>query len=160
MLYQRNIPRILWWLPLYKKTSYRTHLNQVFNAKSGETIHTPEEQLMKTPVASEYRFKGKVFLLVSRRTFSSGVLFASIFRKYKVGIIIGQETGGVLDHSSNPLFFELPNSKFRAVIPVAFLDLFGSNDSRGLVPDIEVKYEIDDHKNKTDKELEVLKKLK
>ena len=160
MLYQRNIPRILWWLPLYKKTSYRTHLNQVFKATSGETIHTTEEQLMKTPVDSEYRFKGKVFLLVSRRTFSSGVLFASIFREYKVGTIIGEETGGVLDHSSNPLFFELSNSKFRAVIPVAFLDLFGENNSRGLVPDIEVKYEIEDYKNKIDKELEVIKKLK
>lgn len=136
---------------------YAKLFRSVLNAKLGTYIDT--SQIYHDPRKIQDRFRGKVFLLVSHETFSAGVVFAAAFQYNKMGIVVGQETGGRVDFLSDPKDVELPNSKLIAKIPVTILVLLGKDPDRGVMPDIEVKYTIEDYINQKDKDLETVKEL-
>mgnify|MGYP001205283690 CR=1 FL=1 len=144
MLFENNVPRLFWWVPYFRNKTYVSDFREIFKTPEGSYHILTEEELLKHPVLEEEVYKGKIFVLISERTFSSGVLFASVIKYYGRGYIIGRETGTVLEHSANPLFFELPNSKLRAVIPVSSLTLLGKDKARGVIPDIKVQYTEDE----------------
>lgn len=94
------------------------------------------------------RFTGKSYLLVSGNTFSSASKFASAFHCYKVGEIIGTETGGKTVSFGDLYSFALPNTKFdMGVSYKKFYGACGVDDGRGVIPDYVVESSIeDDHK--------------
>lgn len=120
---------------------------------------TVQSDLMWTPHTVENKFRGKVFLLISERTFSAGAVTAAIFKYNKMGTIIGQETSGRVQLCSDPVTIELPYSKLKASVPVAIYILPGDNPDRGVIPDIEVKYSVEDFRDGTDREIEKVKEL-
>jgi hypothetical protein len=159
--HKKRIPRFMWWMPFYKisqrGSSYSKVYENVFNADLGAYTEVPVKY--HHPRKFNERFKGTVFLLISHRTFSAGVVFASAFQYNEMGTVVGQETGGRLDFLSDPLFLELPNSKLRAKIPVATLVLPGEDPDRGVIPDVKVEYALEDYVNERDKDLEAIKEL-
>jgi C-terminal processing protease CtpA/Prc len=104
-------------------------------------------------------FSGKTYLLTSHRTNSAAVVFAAIFKHNRLGTIVGQETGGRERFMSDPIFVELPNTTLRAQVPVAILELPGNNPGRGVLPDVEVKYSIEDYVAGRDRHLEAVRDL-
>ncbi len=104
----------------------------------------------------EYRgnlFKGKAYLLTSRATNSAAVVTAAIFQNSRMGTIIGQETAGRIEFSSDPVFITLPHSKLRLKIPVAVYALPGVDPDRGVIPDVPIQYSIEDLREGRDKEM-------
>jgi len=89
------------------------------------------------------RFNGTVYLLTSTYTFSSAAFFAQCFKYYKMGKIIGEETGGWMVSYGDHVFAELPNSKLTLSISHILWYEIGAkeNDFHGTIPDIIVPSE-------------------
>ncbi len=155
--YNKKIPRFLWWLPWLESIEDSYWLDKVQMAKIGE--YAEEHSSSRDPGQKKVKFKGKIYLLVSHYTNSAAVVFSAIFKHYKLGTIIGQETGGRETFTSDPITIQMPNSHLPAVIPVAILALPGKNPDRGVLPDIEVEYTFEDYISNRDIDLEKVKTL-
>ena len=99
----------------------------------------------KNPHEPSDRFKGAIYLLVAKPTFSSASNFAATVKCFEVGTLIGQETGGKRDHYGQILPFQLPNSELRGQVSTAhFVTVCGQDDAGGVKPDYEVKQKPED----------------
>lgn len=84
-------------------------------------------------------FSGRVYLLVDGGTFSSASDFATMFRDYRVGTILGSETGGLPVSFGDCFGFALEHSGIRC--SVSCKQFFGprprpGDDEHGVLPDI------------------------
>lgn len=89
--------------------------------------------------ASELLFEGKVYLLVDNGSYSSSNLFAAAFRDYKLGKIIGYETGEPPIAYGNVVNLTLPNSGLNYGISAC--KYFPpkprpGDDKHGVIPDV------------------------
>ncbi|HCC49185.1 MAG TPA: hypothetical protein DEQ38_13870 [Elusimicrobia bacterium] len=120
--------RILGWLGL--DTSHvESRVGEVLDSTNTAVSH---------PRAADY-FSGKTYLLVSGTTFSSATDFATVFRDYGLGKIIGWETGGVPVCFGESIPLTLPRS--RIPFTVSDKQFFGpkprpGDNIRGVMPDI------------------------
>jgi C-terminal processing protease CtpA/Prc len=90
-------------------------------------------------------FKGKIYLLIDNGVFSSGVLFASTFRDYEIGEIIGYETGEVPESCGELLWRHLQNSQI--VFGVSCKKFYPpkpkpGDDEHGVLPNVPITDEI------------------
>jgi len=90
--------------------------------------------------SNSLRFEGKVFLLISHYTFSSAASFSWAFKYFKMGTVIGEESGGMNVCFGDMLSFRLPNSKLALGISYKHFWQYGANeqDIHGTIPDYEV----------------------
>jgi len=104
---------------------------------------------------NQNRFTGNIYLLTSISTYSSAASFAQCFKHYKMGKIIGEETGGRLNHYGDLIIATLPNTKLNLYISHKMWFEIGAkeNDFHGTIPDIIVPSE-----NALDYTLELIKK--
>jgi C-terminal processing protease CtpA/Prc len=130
----------------------------LFKAKNGEYIEAINHRI-RGPHKTPNKFKGKVFLLISEKTFSAGAVFAAVFKANEFGLTIGQETAGRISLGSDPVTVKLSNSKLKASIPTAIYTLPGGDPDRGVIPDIMVSRTIDDYRLGKDVEMEITKNL-
>ncbi|MBC8468332.1 MAG: hypothetical protein H8D56_02570 [Planctomycetes bacterium] len=99
----------------------------------------------KNPHKSSDRFKGSIYLLIARPTFSAASNFAASVKFFKTGILIGQETSGKKDHYGQVVPIQLPNSGLKGQVSTAhFLTVGGMEDSGGVKPDYEVRQKPED----------------
>lgn len=101
------------------------------------------EQLMQ-PYPDSLRFKGKCYLLMSHRTYSSAASFAWEFTRFGMGTAIGEEVGDVAISSGDIIYVKLPHSHLTAIIPYKIFYNYGIREgepNRGAVPDIVVPKE-------------------
>ena len=160
-LYEQNKPINEWENLLYTSgiwhdesdEKYKIILDSDLNsfADVRNDYHIPDKQVSK--------YKGNVFLLVDHRSFSAAVVFASIFKHYKLATIVGRETGGRIDFFSDAVDIELPKTKLISTIPTAKLTLHGDLPSRGLIPDIIVDIKVLDFLSGNDPDIESIKSL-
>jgi hypothetical protein len=64
----------------------------------------------KNPINIKYRFKGKIYLLINSNTFSTALGFATVFKDYEIGHIIGEQTKSEVNEFGDIYPFDLPNS--------------------------------------------------
>jgi len=85
-------------------------------------------------------FKGKVYVLVNRNSYSNAVSTAAIFKDYGWGEIAGEPTADFATTFGAMESFELPNTGFRVGFPKALI-IRPSGDKRpgGVRPDIVIK---------------------
>lgn len=127
-------------------------------AKNG--IYLPIETAeIRRPHRKANKFRGSVFLLTSRYTFSAGVVTAAIFKFNKMGTVIGQETLGKEKFCSDPITLKLPHTKLEFTLPLAIYRLPGNNPDRGVIPDIFTVHSIEDYQNHKDNELDKVREL-
>jgi C-terminal processing protease CtpA/Prc len=113
------------------------------------------------PKIDKLAFKGSIYALVNGRTYSAGAEVARYLKEYGKAVIIGEETGtryeGFAAGSSQSVV--LPNSQVMIGIPryhLAFpASTYQTTTNRGLLPDHEVSYTIEDLMNEKDLEMEV-----
>ena len=102
--------------------------------------------------AKEYRFTGKVILLINGGTLSAAGEFAALFKTNQRGIVVGEETGGCYYGATGGSFMNLvlPNSKIRARIPTVKIttavkkDIVAQPVGRGTIPDLVITPSIND----------------
>ncbi len=93
-----------------------------------------------TPWPNKYRFKGQLYVLTSKDTFSAGTLFSAQIKDNNIGILVGEET------SDNPtmyaciMLFELPNTGITIQNSAQYsLRPGGFDNQRGVLPDFIVE---------------------
>ena len=130
----------------------------IVNGTIGElkTITIPDA----VPRRVENRFRGRCFLLTSRKTYSSGHMFAGTFKCNNVGTVIGQPTGQATQTVGDSFRWQLPNSHiaintsykiFEGPCELSFVD--------GFQPHHYVKYAAEELRTGIDKELELVRTL-
>jgi hypothetical protein len=139
------LPWYLRWLPL----------KDLF--PSGRKIRTFEP---KTPGENSLRFNGNVYVLIDAGTFSSATAFATAIKDYKLGTLIGEETGGLATSFGAVYNFNLPETQIKVgVSRKRLVRPSGEDDGRGILPDYEVKQSIEDLKKGIDTVMEFTKEL-
>ncbi len=102
----------------------------------------PEDYVQ--PYSDNERFNGKVYLLNSRLTFSAAADFASQFSYFKMGTMIGEETGGTTISSGDVVTLRLPNSGMIVRLPFKLFYNVGADENEpvhGVMPDVETDSE-------------------
>ena len=56
-------------------------------------------------------YKGNVYLIQGRETYSAAILLAEEFKRKQIGVIVGEDNGAPIPFSSGPINYTLPNSK-------------------------------------------------
>lgn len=106
------------------------------NQKSGklDTFYLDNNNIQVNPL----RYSGNIYLLANSQTYSSAADFAQCFKFYKRGIIIGEETGGLIKSFGDIVTTHLPNSGLILTISSSLYYNVGANDNDfiGVVPDI------------------------
>jgi len=103
------------------------------------------------PRDNPLRFGGNVFLLVGPKTGSSASSFASAVKHFRIGTLIGQETGETTVCYGDLVYGTLPHTKLGfSVACKRFVDAGGKEDGRGIIPDYEVKQKPEDTANGVD----------
>ncbi|MHC4534834.1 MAG: S41 family peptidase [Planctomycetota bacterium] len=94
----------------------------------------------KNPHELSDRFKGSIYLLIAKPTFSAASNFAAAVKYFEIGILIGQETSGKKDHYGQILPIQLPNSGLKGQVSTAhFITVGDIKNSGGVKPDYEVR---------------------
>lgn len=111
------------------------------------------------PVEKTKRYRGKIFVLVNRQTYSMAAVTAALIQDYKFGIIVGEETGDMPSLYASQFSFILPRTGITVKVPKGYITrVNGSKKSAGVQPIIYIRDHLLDD---TDEILEgLLKKLK
>ena len=102
----------------------------------------------KKPIEpAENRFKGNVYILVNGTCFSTTGHLLSLLKHHKMGTIIGEETGGSAACSGNARSYTLKNTRLRLYCSQDTYEVVtsGPTPGKGVMPDYEVKYTLDDY---------------
>ena len=99
-----------------------------------DTVYCDKIAIRKNPL----RFNGQVILLTNIETYSSAADFAQCFKYYKRGIIIGEETGGLIKSYGDIVPVYLPNSRLELTVSSKLYYNAGATakDWHGVIPDI------------------------
>jgi len=153
--YKKFIPGILRWLPL-----------QFVNSFGRKLWATPEDSLAvfsfepEQPPDNPLGFNGKIYVLIGAHTFSSATLLAATIKDYNIGILVGEETGGLATGFGDVYPFDLPHTHlFAGVSHKRFVRPSGEDDGRGVLPDYEVKQSKENLSNGLDTVMEFVKNL-
>ncbi len=138
----------------YIMSPFNRELRTLFFSRPG-TIVSLEEGNKTKPKNIEPKFTGDPFLLTSHYTFSSANMLAAAFKEYDMGVIIGEETGGVLKAFGDTFPLWLPNTNLYARCSYKiFVHPPYDGEVSGVIPDIEIKSSAEDIINERDVALE------
>jgi C-terminal processing protease CtpA/Prc len=143
-----------WYVyPLYPVTLFYKQSRQLLFGRKGRIVTLTNEP--ETHRISKPFFKGPVYLLTSPNTFSSANILADVFKCYEMGIIIGEETGGLTIAFGDLIFYTLENTGLHG--NCSFKQFFhpcAKPDNHGVIPDIEVIQNLKDTEKGIDTVLE------
>lgn len=100
--------------------------------------------------------KGKLFVVIGKKTYSSAILNTLDFINHTNALIIGEETAGKPNHFGNVKSFYLPYSNMKVNFSTKYFNRYKKNINT-LKPDIEVVRTFSDYKNGIDPILEFVK---
>ena len=83
--------------------------NRELSNPNGIEIYKENMDLIKLR-ENPLRYKVNVFLLISHTTFSSAASFSWAFKYFKMGTVVGEETGGMAVCFGDEINPKLPNS--------------------------------------------------
>ena len=130
----------------------------ILNVPNGKTFNVavPEHDFRKDSL----RFRGKVYVLINRYSYSQATDVAAQVQDYKFGVLVGEKTSDLTSNYGATHQFELPNTKMAVIYPKAFI-IRPNGDTRfeGVTPDIPVKDNIFTDKDEIlDYTLDLIKK--
>ncbi|MBS1502073.1 MAG: hypothetical protein JST32_08435 [Bacteroidetes bacterium] len=124
---------------------------------TGKALNSEEKAILRRPDGSidtafyndiaprnnPLRFNGTVILLTDRKTYSSAADFAQCFKYYKRGLVIGEETGGLIKSYGDIVTTYLPNSQLEiSISSKLYYDVgAGDRDWHGVISDIKASPE-------------------
>lgn len=141
---------------LYPLLYIHPDARKIFTAEIGTHVSYKNEPY--EPQNNSLLFRGNVYLLTSQYTFSAAVDFASAFKCYQMGTILGEETGGLTVCFIDIVHITLPNTKLSCgVSDKKNINACGKDDGRGVLPDYEVKQSLEDIARNIDTVMEFTK---
>ena len=148
------------WLKDYLKTNAPHWLDPAYSPETQKEILTDLTEMRQPPAASPLLFKGPVCFLVGPATFSSGVVLANSVEDFHLATLIGQETEEPCNQFGEIIRFRLPHSGLGGWVSTAQLVRANGDaiNTRGVVPDIEVKPTESDRERGIDSVLEAAKR--
>lgn len=84
------------------------------------------------------KFKGEVYVIQSRHSFSAATTLASQLQTYRKSVVIGEESQLKAVYT-DPILIYLPHSKFLFSCATGFVKNVGINKNKGVIPDISHK---------------------
>lgn len=110
------------------------------------------------------RFKGRVYILMDGKSASTASEFLAIAHANKVGVFIGEESGGAYEGGNGSSFITLglPKSGIQVTTPLVYYDNAVGRPlqkGRGTLPDHDLPVTINDLLTHTDSQLEFVKEL-
>lgn len=125
---------------------YRKQMRELLEGEIGSIITETGDYINPGSFCDPgLRFKGNVYLLTSRLTFSSATLFAATVKDFGFGTIVGEETGGLPTLYGDCIYITLPNSGLGCSVSCKyFVRPSGIDDGRGVLPDYEIKPQPED----------------
>ena len=85
--------------------------------KVGDVVHGAQETVYQPQLDNPLRFKGKVYVLISPRTYSSAVLFSNAVQDNGFGTLVGVGGGARSTQSGGIQNIKLPNTQMTIVVP-------------------------------------------
>ncbi|MBB3696036.1 hypothetical protein KMW28_12375 [Flammeovirga yaeyamensis] len=123
-------------------TAYRGDYTLMSDYYSNLGFKHPKEHLI---------YDGKVYVLISGKTFSGGAEFSSLVKMTNRGLFIGEETGGTYEGnvSGYAEYVTLPNTKIEVNIPTVHFQMKVNpkERGRGVLPDYRVPEKPQDYLN-------------
>ena len=125
-----------------QKQNYKNQGYEPPNNPNGIEIYNENAKLTELK-ENKLRYKGDVFLLISHRTFSSAASFSWAFKYFKMGTVIGEESGGMAVSFGGSITEKLPNTGIFYSISHKKMYHYGATDDNihGTLPDYEVEAE-------------------
>lgn len=107
---------------------------KILTHKDGEIFEASIDRHL--PVPDSLLFKGKVFVLVNRYSFSNAVTTAAMIQDYKFGTLIGEQTADLPTTYAAVHQFNLPHTGIAVIYPKAFMVRPNCNKLfKGVMPD-------------------------
>jgi hypothetical protein len=108
----------------YTKEEYEQYLKEIIRTEQGTLLWTNHENL-QIQQPQKNPFKGKVYVLIGRKSFSTTAEFCAIAFSNKRAVFIGEETGGGYYHINGGDLPELtlPHSKIKFQLPMRKYEL-------------------------------------
>ena len=95
---------------------------------------------LRTPPGNPLRFKGSVLVLIDSGSCSTSMSFAACVKHFKIGTLIGEETGDPTTCYDDSTMVKLPNSGFVLSVPSTIYTVVGDRKNGwGVMPDHTVK---------------------
>ncbi|WP_447754301.1 S41 family peptidase [Sphingopyxis fribergensis] len=87
----------------------------------------------------EPRFRGRVWALINRHSYSNAASVAALIQDYSFGKVIGEETADVASNFASVQSFTLPGTQIVVTYPKShFVRPNGTDDVSGVMPDIAI----------------------
>ena len=143
-------------IPNYR---FSVDLNSVLKKSHGSFV-VEESMYNEEPINKKYEFEGDCYLLTNRDSFSAASTFASTFQCYRLGEIIGEETGGTKIFRANAIHEVLSRSQVIVSISTSlkFSTCF-NEELEGVKPTIEFVPTLLDLINDNDTQLKFTQEL-
>ncbi|MBF8965057.1 S41 family peptidase [Pontibacter sp. FD36] len=110
------------------------YTRQILETPDGETF--AYAQTMQQPMPEEQRFKGKVYVLVNRQSYSMAAVSGALIQDYGFGEIVGEETGDTPTLYAAQFSFQLPRTSVELKVPKGYIVRPNGNEKlTGLIPD-------------------------
>jgi C-terminal processing protease CtpA/Prc len=112
------------------------------------------------PDTSKWIYPGKVYLLTTPRTYSSGFMLAETFKCYKFGTMLGESLGSHRNLTGELMRFTLPNSKIVGYVASShfYPPCYQKAQTDFLEPDVKIEQTLEDLTAGKDTVLEYIKK--
>lgn len=107
-------------------------------------------------LTSDEKLKGKIYVIIGKETFSSGVFAAIDFMKSANAIFYGEPTGGNVNGYGDVRNLVLPNSRLQISYSTEYFSL-SDKFRENFIPDVEVDQTFNDYKHGIDDVYEAIK---
>ena len=105
-------------------------------------------------------FNGSLYVLTSYMTYSTGGFFANVVKCYRLGTIIGSETGQPMIAYGDTYTYILPNTNLPCgIAKQKFAFCCAKKEGQGVVPDFKVEHNLNDKLKGIDTEMEFTLKM-
>jgi hypothetical protein len=111
--------------------------------------------IAEVAAAKDINRKGRLFVIVGRRTFSSAILNALDLRKKTEAVFYGEPTGGKPNHYGEVQTLTLPHLGLKVSYSTKYFQVV-EGDEPSLMPDVPVELGLDDHLALRDPVLEAI----
>ena len=141
--------------------SFKNRENQVRDLGNGFYTLKDADARDSEKAASASAFRGNIYLLVDAANSSATFTLASLLKKNRLAILVGQQTGGNKKGltGSQMFFLTLPNSKIEMDIPLIATVPSNQQPDEGVLPDVYVRPKIEDIFRAIDTEMEAVRRL-
>ncbi|MDO6388719.1 S41 family peptidase [Pontibacter sp. BT731] len=110
------------------------YTRQILENAGGSTF--AYAQTMQQPMPEARRFKGKVYVLVNRQSYSMAAVSGALIQDYGFGEIVGEETGDTPTLYAAQFSFQLPRTSVELKVPKGYIVRpNGDEKLAGLIPD-------------------------